>query len=184
MDGFLARGRVNRRTLLAGSALAALGALTGVGAGGGVARAAQPVAATPRKARMTLPAPTGRFPVGTVSLRLVDRARTDPWAGAGPREVMVDVRHSGGTWRRDLTLSGSRHGTYADATSLIPQIARQLALPEETGTSLVGTVPTERAIRAQRAYLSAFFDRELRGLEDDGGLLDGPSPRYPEIVFL
>ncbi|WP_262402545.1 hypothetical protein [Actinomadura sp. CNU-125] len=30
-----------------------------------------------------LPAPTGRFRVGTVAVHLVDRDRRDPWAPAG-----------------------------------------------------------------------------------------------------
>jgi predicted dienelactone hydrolase len=43
-------------------------------------------------ARLTLPAPTGRHPVGTVSLHLVDRSRPDPVAGPGHhRELMVSV---------------------------------------------------------------------------------------------
>ncbi|MFF2509479.1 alpha/beta hydrolase family protein [Streptomyces sp. NPDC058067] len=90
--------------------------------------------------------------------------------------------HSDG-WRRDLVLRGAQHATYTDATSLIPQIARQLGLPEETVTGLVGTVPAARAIAAQRAYVTAFFDRWLRG--DAGGhLLDGPSARFPEVRFV
>ncbi|MEU1377867.1 hypothetical protein ABZ442_30080 [Streptomyces triculaminicus] len=45
-----------------------------------------------RPATMTLPPPTGPYPVGTVSLRLVDRARTDPWLAARTaRELMVTL---------------------------------------------------------------------------------------------
>jgi predicted dienelactone hydrolase len=39
---------------------------------------------------MTLPAPTGPYPVGTRELHLVDHDRTDPWTGE-PRELMVSV---------------------------------------------------------------------------------------------
>ncbi|MFF3492976.1 hydrolase [Streptomyces sp. NPDC002795] len=90
-------------------------------------------------------------------------------------------RHSSG-WRRDLTLRGSRHATYTDATTLLPQIAARLDLPRETLTQWVGTVPTHRAVAAQRSYLAAFFDRWLRG--GRGALLDAPSPKYPEIAFI
>lgn len=90
--------------------------------------------------------------------------------------------HSDG-WRRDLVLRGAQHATYTDATSLIPQIARQLGLPKETVTGLVGTVPTAGAIAAQRAYVTAFFDRWLLG-RTGGHLLDGPSSRYPEVRFV
>jgi hypothetical protein len=43
-------------------------------------------------ARLTLPAPTGPYPVGTVELHLVDRARANPWA-ADPsyRELMISL---------------------------------------------------------------------------------------------
>ncbi|MEU1073370.1 MULTISPECIES: hydrolase [unclassified Streptomyces] len=48
--------------------------------------------ATPR-IHTELPPPTGPHPVGTVSLRLVDRARRDPWGTRGCRELMVGVRY-------------------------------------------------------------------------------------------
>lgn len=42
--------------------------------------------------RLSLPAPTGRHPVGTVSLHLVDPTRTDPWVPTHPvRELMAQV---------------------------------------------------------------------------------------------
>lgn len=46
----------------------------------------------------------------------------------------------------------------------------------------IGTVEPERAVAAQRAYVTSFFDRWLRGRDDH--LLDGPSPGYPEVVFV
>jgi dienelactone hydrolase len=61
----------------------------------GLAAGLLPTAATaaPRAgARVRLPAPTGPFAIGTVSARLVDRSRPDPWVPALPyRELMVDV---------------------------------------------------------------------------------------------
>ena len=56
---------------------------------------APPSSAAPKaepRARLTLPAPTGRYPVGTVDLHLVDHSRANPWA-AGPsyRELMVSL---------------------------------------------------------------------------------------------
>ncbi|MBO1330638.1 hydrolase [Streptomyces sp. VRA16 Mangrove soil] len=91
-------------------------------------------------------------------------------------------RHSTG-WHRDLTLHGAEHATYTDATTLLPQIAARLDLPRDTLTGWVGTVRAHRAVAAQRAYLTAFFDRWLRGRDDDG-LLDRPSPRHPDITFV
>jgi predicted dienelactone hydrolase len=53
-----------------------------------------PAAAAGRLARLTLPAPTGPYRVGTVSLRLVDDSRRDPWVAAQAyRELMVSVRY-------------------------------------------------------------------------------------------
>uniref|UniRef100_UPI000DE2E3FA alpha/beta fold hydrolase n=1 Tax=Nonomuraea lactucae TaxID=2249762 RepID=UPI000DE2E3FA len=60
-------------------ALGASGALGGAGDLGGAAA-------------LTLPAPAGRHPLGTVSLHLVDRSRPDPWVAARPyRELMVGI---------------------------------------------------------------------------------------------
>ncbi|BBJ43093.1 hypothetical protein SSPO_058110 [Streptomyces antimycoticus] len=89
--------------------------------------------------------------------------------------------HSSGP-RLDLTLLGSGHATYTDATSMLPRIAARLGLPEKVVTDAIGTVDPERAVAVQRAYVPAFFDRELRH-RDDAGLLDGPSARYPEVRF-
>jgi len=90
-------------------------------------------------------------------------------------------RHSHG-WRRGLDLRGAEHATYTDAVALVPQIARRLGLPRETVVENIGTITPRHAIRAERAYVAAFFDRWLRG-RDDRGLLDGPSQRFPEARF-
>ncbi|WP_328473306.1 alpha/beta hydrolase [Streptomyces sp. NBC_00448] len=91
------------------------------------------------------------------------------------------VRHSHG-WHRALTLHGAAHGTYTDAVVLVPQITRRLDLPRATLTENVGTIATRRAVTADRTLLAAFFGRFLSD-RDDHGLLDGPSPRLPEVRF-
>lgn len=64
-------------------------ALTATGAAAHPAAAAPP---PPEQARLTLPVPTGRYPVGTVSLHLIDRARANPWtASPSHRELMVSI---------------------------------------------------------------------------------------------
>ncbi|MCZ0993923.1 hydrolase [Streptomyces noursei] len=88
-----------------------------------------------------------------------------------------------GTWLRDLTLRGGRHASFTDAEALIPQVARQLGLSRKDVTEMIGTVRPERAVAAERAYVTAFFDRWLRG-RDRGDLLDGPSARHPEVRFV
>ncbi|UQI43373.1 esterase [Streptomyces sp. HU2014] len=87
-------------------------------------------------------------------------------------------QHSRG-WNAELTMAGSRHGAYTDAASLLPALSRQGALSRADLKETLGTVRPERAVAATRAYTVAFFDRFLRGR--DGGLLDGPSTRFPEM---
>ncbi|GAA5201646.1 alpha/beta hydrolase [Rugosimonospora acidiphila] len=89
--------------------------------------------------------------------------------------------HSTG-WQADLTLRGSDHASFTDAETLVPQIASALHLPAQTVTGDIGTLDPDRAVTVEDDYLSAFFDRFLR--HRDGHLLDGPSPRYPEMSFV
>ncbi|MGP9020142.1 alpha/beta hydrolase family protein [Streptomyces sp. BR1] len=89
--------------------------------------------------------------------------------------------HSTG-WHRDLMLCGAEHASFTDFQSQVPQIGRELGLTPETVAKNVGTVDPARSAAAQRAYVSAFFDRWLRG--GDGGLFDGPSRRWPEVRFV
>ena len=47
---------------------------------------------TPARVQLTIPAPTGRYDVGTFSLHLVDQGRQDPfWSTPHPRELMVTL---------------------------------------------------------------------------------------------
>ncbi|MEW1586292.1 acetylhydrolase [Micromonospora vinacea] len=72
---------------LVGAALAA-----GASVPLGIAGRATAATADPGPVRLTLPAPTGPYRVGTVPLHLVDRSQPDPLAGPGRyRELMVSV---------------------------------------------------------------------------------------------
>lgn len=65
--------QTRRSVILSAAAAVALSAVP--------ARASSAVSAASRKAgpvRLTLPAPSGPHPVGTVSLHLVDASRSDP----------------------------------------------------------------------------------------------------------
>ncbi|MFJ1792001.1 alpha/beta hydrolase family protein [Kitasatospora griseola] len=88
-------------------------------------------------------------------------------------------RHSTG-WHADFTLDGSRHASYTDAESLLPQLARQGAISAEALHDGIGEIRPDRAVSATRTYVADFFDRWLRGHDDH--LLDGPSARFPEMV--
>jgi dienelactone hydrolase len=85
--------------------------------------------------------------------------------------------HSSG-WHRDLTLRGSKHQSYTDLEAIMPQTG----LPQDIIEDEIGTVDPVRAVAAERTYVTSFFDRWLRHRDDH--LLDGPSPRYPDITFV
>ncbi|MEU8511661.1 esterase [Kitasatospora sp. NPDC048722] len=106
----------------------------------------------------------------------------NPDSGSYHRQPGWDAlwQHSTG-WHADVTLTGSRHGSYTDAQSLLPQLARQGAISQAQLTDDVGDVRPDRAVLATRSYVASFFDRWLRGHDDH--LLDGPSPRFPEMVY-
>src|SRR5437762_10077804 len=90
-----AAGTVAAATLPAGAAWAVpparAGAASASAAAAGIGRTG--TTATQRQpARLSLPRPTGRYPVGTVHLHLVDRSRPNPWAASpAHRELMVSV---------------------------------------------------------------------------------------------
>ncbi|MEV7026329.1 esterase, partial [Kitasatospora sp. NPDC093558] len=106
----------------------------------------------------------------------------NPDSGSYHRQPGWDAlwQHSTG-WHADVTLTGSRHGSYTDAESLLPQLARQGAIGGAKLTEDIGDVRPDRAVLATRSYVASFFDRWLRGHDDH--LLDGPSPRFPEMVY-
>ncbi len=72
-----------------------------------------------------------------------------------------------------LALPGRAAAAAAPGTPAAPGERLRLGLPEPSGPYAVG---------ADRAVLAAFFDRFLRG-RDDRGVLDGPSPRLPDVRF-
>lgn len=87
---------------------------------------AAPVASRNRsRLRLALFPPTGRYPIGTVQLHLVDRSRRDPWVRTRPRELMISV------WYPAVTA-----GSYPPAP-WIPRAAGALFLSQ-----LVGSLPT------------------------------------------
>jgi hypothetical protein len=57
-----------------------------------------------------------------------------------------------------------------------------VGLTAEQIAQVVGTIDPARAVRAERAYVRAFFDLHLR--QGDGQLFTGTSPCYPEIRFV
>jgi len=80
-----------------------------------------------------------------------------------------------------LTLDDSQHSTFSDFEELVSQLAPALGLTSDQVKALIGTIDPNTAVTDERAYIRAFFDKYLR--DRDNHLLDGPSPRFPDIQF-
>ncbi|WP_317447657.1 acetylhydrolase [Streptomyces collinus] len=82
------RTDLTRRRMLTAALVTGVGATVPISA----ARQAWAASTAPAPVQLTLPAPTGPHPVGTVPLHLVDTSRPDPVAGQGHhRELMASV---------------------------------------------------------------------------------------------
>lgn len=80
-----------------------------------------------------------------------------------------------------LALANSQHPTFSDFEELVPELASALGLTRDQVSGLIGTIDPNTAVADERAYLRAFFDKYLS--HHDSHLLDGPSPRFPDITF-
>ena len=119
----------------------------------------------------------------------------------GPRAFMTMTHHGHNThsdpslagfwshqrgWRLFLTMRGAQHYTYTDLEQFLGQLQSARILPHQITharvSEVIGTIQPTRAVAAQRAYIAAFFDLQLRGLSNTT-LLSEPSPNYPEIQF-
>jgi predicted dienelactone hydrolase len=80
-----------------------------------------------------------------------------------------------------LSLANSQHATFTDAEELEPELAQALGETPADVTADLGTISPKTAVTDERAYIEAFFGQYLR--HRDNHLLDGPSPRFPDISF-
>ena len=78
-------------------------------------------------------------------------------------------------WKLDLSIPNGTHGAFADYQFSVPGIAAKFGLPQNEVTGFLGTVDPAGSIRAQRAYLAAFFTRFLRGLPSPFSTTPHPS---------
>lgn len=113
----------------------------------GVASHTSAAAVTRSPARLTLPVPTGPYPVGTVSLHLVDGSRPDPVAGPGRhRELMASVwypardvgRYPPARWTSPVvTRALLRAAGFPDDVAVAPLTAGHMGAPvRRTGRRL------------------------------------------------
>ncbi|MCE7007767.1 hypothetical protein LWC34_33840 [Kibdelosporangium philippinense] len=70
----------------------------------------------------------------------------------------------------DLNMPEGRHYTFTDAQWLLPRLGGD-------HSGFLGTVDPARAIDAQRVYVTAFFDRHLKGRQQ-------PLPQHPDVRFI
>lgn len=75
-----------------------------------------------------------------------------------------------------LDLPEALHNNFSD----FPLWFERLMLPVEPATMQIGAINSSRASEVTLAFLGAFFDRHVRGV--DAPLLDGPSP-YAEALW-
>ncbi|MFJ9772472.1 alpha/beta hydrolase family protein [Kitasatospora sp. NPDC101157] len=76
-------------------------------------------------------------------------------------------------WKRWLTLDGSDHGSFTD----FPLFYDALGVSQSPGTTVSG----RRAVELTRQYVGAFFDLQLKDI--DQPLFDGPTAANPEVRF-
>ncbi|WP_242882246.1 alpha/beta hydrolase family protein [Actinomadura litoris] len=88
-------------------------------------------------------------------------------------------------WRRNTQLKGSAHNSYTDLVAQVPQLFKAGLISREGVIQTIGTDDPSRAARAldaERAVVGSFFDLQLRHRDDH--LLDGPTPRFPDLRFI
>jgi predicted dienelactone hydrolase len=77
----------------------------------------------------------------------------------------------------DLSVKGARHFNFTD----LPLRMLPAVRPLFRVAGLIGSIDPARGEEVASAYLVTFFDRYLKN--QDSGLLNGPSPAYPEVGF-
>jgi predicted dienelactone hydrolase len=110
-------------------------------------------------------------------LLLFGRQDLDPFEAATWAQFQANQRGP----ELQINLLGSTHDTFKDFAALVPQVAPIIGQPPSWVVQDIGTIDGLRAVAVIRTYVTAYFDRYLRHRGSD--LLDGPSPRYPEVVF-
>ncbi len=109
----------------------------------------------------------------------------DPNLIGGGRDFTFHKNLSG--FKPHLQVSDTAHSSFTDAMWMYPQLATAGLIPwtippdgRQSVESAVGTINSEHGIALNRAYIHAFFDRTLKGINKH--LLDGPSAEYPEVT--
>ncbi|MFD8963262.1 alpha/beta hydrolase family protein, partial [Streptomyces anulatus] len=97
---------------------------------------------------------------------------TDPGHGPGVDRSWDDAWDRLDGFKRWLTVRDSGHFTFTD----LPEIGEQLGIEDPEAP-----LSAARSTTITRSYVTAFFDRSLRGRP--ARLLNGPTPANPEVLF-
>lgn len=83
-------------------------------------------------------------------------------------------------WERDVIVNDTQHWSFTDFVAAVDILGLNKTSPRIL--ALVGTIEADRAVEIQRRYVRDFLDWLFgRG---GGGLVDGPSPSFPEVNFI
>ncbi|KAK4888694.1 hypothetical protein LTR27_012433 [Elasticomyces elasticus] len=85
------------------------------------------------------------------------------------------------SWKLDLMLKSSGHGTFQDLPLLAHLLYGNGKLPQEI-VGNIGTLPSDRAMKIVTTYVTAFMDMVLKCAPQ--ALLQRPSELFPEVVFI
>ncbi|MFG2693114.1 alpha/beta hydrolase family protein [Kitasatospora sp. NPDC048407] len=154
----LPRPELTRRRLL-GTGMG-LGTALALGAAAPLA-AARPARAESTPQRLTLPAPTGPFPVGTTPLHLIDTSRPNPMPGMNPhRELMASIwypaRPTDGLplapWLPDATMRAFLVGVgFPLDPALVPLTAGRVGAPVHRTGHRLPVIVYSHGARSHRA---------------------------------
>ncbi|MFJ9691600.1 alpha/beta hydrolase family protein [Kitasatospora sp. NPDC101183] len=116
------------------------------------------------------------FPVptpGQINRPFLMLGRADGHApgSGGDDAVWKQAWDAFGGYKKWLTVTGANHFSFAD----------QNLLQKQAGFPSASPLSPERGMEITREYVTAFFDRTLKGI--DSPLMDGPSPDNPEVTF-
>ena len=81
-------------------------------------------------------------------------------------------------WKAELSFSGSSHSAFSDQIILYEQLKKMGVIPDLG--DIYGAIAGERLKVLEHAYLTSFFGKCFG--KGRGGLLNGPSEKFPEVV--
>ncbi|WP_035857900.1 alpha/beta hydrolase family protein [Cryptosporangium arvum] len=85
-------------------------------------------------------------------------------------------------WHREIKVVGTEHLSFHDVVLARAKLAEIPGIAPAILTEAFGTLDGRRTVTLERAYVSAFFDLHLRGV--DRHLFDRAVPAFPEVTLV